>query len=137
MSILETAIPTAEAASASRRRLTIGLCTNVVAIAFESIAVATAMPVAARELHGLGFYAWAFSLFLIGMLFSTVVAGRLIDRMGPAKPLLVADKPETRMTEFRKAFFSTTYTPGVLNCAMRSPSVDCCRRCRGACRQEA
>ena len=73
----------------SQRRLTIGLCINVVAIAFETIAVATAMPVAARELNGLPYYAWSFSLFLIGMLFATVVTGRLSDRIGPAKPLLV------------------------------------------------
>ncbi len=75
-------------ASTAQRSLTIGLCVNIVAIAFETIAVATAMPVAARELHGLDYYAWSFSLFLIGMLFSTVLAGRLSDRIGPAKPLL-------------------------------------------------
>jgi MFS family permease len=73
----------------SQRALTIGLCATVVAIAFETIAVATAMPAAARDLDGLTYYAWAFSLFLIGMLFATVVCGRLSDRIGPAKPLLV------------------------------------------------
>ena len=72
----------------SQRALTIGLCATVVAIAFETIAVATAMPVAARDLDGLRHYAWAFSLFLIGMLFATVVCGRISDRIGPAKPLL-------------------------------------------------
>ena len=61
----------------------------IIGIAFESAAVATAMPVAARQLHGLGAYAWAYSLFTIGMLFSTVVGGRLSDRLGPAKPLLL------------------------------------------------
>jgi MFS family permease len=73
----------------SQRALTIGLCATVVAIAFETLAVATAMPVAARDLAGLRHYAWAFSLFLIGMLFATVVCGRISDRIGPAKPLLV------------------------------------------------
>jgi MFS family permease len=72
----------------SQRALTIGLCATIVAIAFEAISVATAMPVAARDLDGLRYYAWAFSLFLIGMLFATVVCGRLSDRIGPAKPLL-------------------------------------------------
>src|SRR4030095_16241121 len=72
----------------SQRALTIGLCAIVVAIAFEAISVATAIAVAARELDGLSYYAWAFSLFLIGMLFATVVCGRLSDRIGPAKPLL-------------------------------------------------
>jgi MFS family permease len=73
----------------SQRRLTLGICTNIVAIAFETIAVATVMPVAARDLNGLVYYAWSFSAFLIGMLFATVVAGRLSDRIGPARPLLV------------------------------------------------
>ena len=77
----------AEGAPVSRRALAIGICTTVVAIAFESIAVATAMPVAARDLNGFEYYAWAFSAFVIGMLFATVVAGRLSDRIGPAKPL--------------------------------------------------
>jgi len=77
------------ATKASQRALTIGLCAIVVAIAFETIAVATAMPVAARDLDGLKYYAWAFSTFLIGMLFATVLTGRLSDRTGPAKPLLV------------------------------------------------
>ncbi|GAB3739229.1 MFS transporter [Microlunatus parietis] len=72
----------------SRRALAIGLCTVVVAVAFESIAVATAMPVAAQDLNGLAVYAWAFSLFLIGMLLATVVAGRLCDRVGPVRPFL-------------------------------------------------
>lgn len=75
-------------APVSRRALAIGLCTVVVAVAFESIAVATAMPAAARDLDGLELYAWAFSLFLIGMLLATVVAGRLCDRIGPVRPFL-------------------------------------------------
>lgn len=78
-----------DTAPVSQRRLVIGICMTIVAIAFESIAVATAMPVAARELDGLAWYAWSFSVFVIGMLFATVVGGRLADRIGPAKPLLV------------------------------------------------
>ncbi len=89
MSLPKTVEPeVAVSASVSQRRLTLGICINVVAIAFETIAVATVMPVAARNLNGLGYYAWSFSAFLIGMLFATVVAGRLSDRIGPAKPLL-------------------------------------------------
>ena len=48
----------------SQRALTIGLCATIVAIAFEAISVATAMPVAARDLDGLRYYAWAFSAVL-------------------------------------------------------------------------
>ena len=89
MTAQETAESTATAVrKVSQRALTIGLCATIVAIAFEAISVATAMPVAARELNGLSYYASAFSLFLIGMLFATVVCGRLSDRIGPAKPLL-------------------------------------------------
>jgi MFS family permease len=78
---------TAEA-PVSQRRLVFGVCLTIVAIAFESIAVATAMPVAARDLDGFDYYAWSFSVFVIGMLFATVVGGRLADRIGPAQPLL-------------------------------------------------
>lgn len=65
-----------------------GLFSIVLAIAFESIAVNTAMPSAARDLHGIGAYAWAFSLFMIGMVFANAVSGRLSDSIGPAKPLI-------------------------------------------------
>lgn len=73
----------------SRRALTIGLCTAVVAIAFEAIAVATALPAAAGELNGLRVYAWAFSMFQIGMLVATVTTGRFADRIGPSRPMVV------------------------------------------------
>ncbi len=73
--------------SAPGRALTIGLCVAVVAVAFEVISVATAMPAAASDLDGIDLYAWAFSLFLIGQLFATVAAGRLCDRIGPARPM--------------------------------------------------
>ena len=84
---------TAESASRptpeSTRGLTFGLCITIVAVAFETIAVATALPAAAQQIGGLRQYAWSFSLFLIAMLFSTVLAGRLSDRHGPTKPLAV------------------------------------------------
>ena len=75
-----TASPTrAPAATAvSQRRLVVGVCATIVAVAFESIAVATAMPVAARDLDGFDHYAWSFSVFVIGMLFATVVGATLL-----------------------------------------------------------
>src|SRR5918995_6643860 len=73
----------------SLRNPIVGLCMPVVAIVLEAFVVATAMPVAARDLDGLTYYAWLFSLFVIGMLFATVVTGRLSDKIGPAKPLVV------------------------------------------------
>jgi MFS family permease len=57
-------------------------------VAFEAMAVATAMPVAARELDGLGLYAWAFTGFLVSSLFATAVAGQLCDRRGTRLPFL-------------------------------------------------
>lgn len=68
--------------------LTVALLVCVVAIAFESFAVYTAMPRAAAELNGLPLYAWAFTLFVLGQLFAIVTAGRVCDRIGPAWPLV-------------------------------------------------
>lgn len=71
-----------------QRALLVGLLTGVVAVAFESVAVATAMPAAVEELGGTRLYAWAFTLFVLGMTFATVVAGRIADRRGPVGPLV-------------------------------------------------
>ena len=65
-----------------------GALTLVVLVAFEVIAVATAMPVIATELSALSFYAWGFSAVIVGQLFATVVAGELCDRHGPTPPLV-------------------------------------------------
>jgi MFS family permease len=80
---------TGEPGTATRasRALGFGLCTAVVAVAFEAMSVATAMPAAARDLDGLSLYAWAFSLFLIGQLFATIAGGRWCDRAGAARPM--------------------------------------------------
>lgn len=75
--------------SRAHRGLTVGIVAVVFLIAFEAMAVATAMPVAVRELHGLPAYAWAFSGFLSASLFGMVAAGEWSDRQGPRRPLLV------------------------------------------------
>jgi MFS family permease len=72
------------------RALVVGVVGVVVAVAFEAIAVATAMPVAARELHGLRGYGLAFSVFLTTSLLGMVVAGDMSDRRGPVRPFMVA-----------------------------------------------
>jgi len=72
------------------RALVVGVVGIVVAVAFEAIAVATAMPVAARELHGLRGYGLAFSVFLTTSLLGMVVAGEMSDRRGPVRPFMVA-----------------------------------------------
>ena len=70
------------------RRTTLGVVALVSLVAFEAMAVATAMPVAARELDGFSLYAWAFTGFLAASLFSTAVAGEVADRYGPRLPVV-------------------------------------------------
>ncbi|HEY6740124.1 MAG TPA: MFS transporter [Actinopolymorphaceae bacterium] len=70
------------------RKLTIGIITLVLMVAFEAMSVTTAMPVAVRDLDGLALYAWGFSGFMTASMFATVVAGQLADRLGPMVPFL-------------------------------------------------
>jgi MFS family permease len=76
--------------SAPYRAVTVGLLTLITLVAFEALAVATAMPVAARDLGGLRDYGLAFSLFLTTSLFGIVVGGGWCDRVGARAPLLAA-----------------------------------------------
>ncbi|WP_037907125.1 MFS transporter [Actinacidiphila yeochonensis] len=69
------------------RALTFGIVSVVLMIAFEATAVSTAMPVAARDLHGLGLYAFAFSAYFTTSLLAMVVSGQWCDRSGPLAPL--------------------------------------------------
>lgn len=73
----------------SRRGLTLGLLVCVTAVAFEGMAVVTAMPAAAADLGDQELYAWAFSAVMIPQLFAIAAAGRVADRTGPVRPLLV------------------------------------------------
>ena len=72
------------------RALTVGILAVVSLLAFEAMAVATAMPVAARDLDGLPFYAWGFSAFFIASLVGMVVSGEVSDRRGPVLPFVVS-----------------------------------------------
>ena len=65
------------------RALVVGVVGVVVAVAFEAIAVATAMPVAARELGGLRDYGLAFSVFLTDQ---PARHGRRRRRVRPPRP---------------------------------------------------
>jgi MFS family permease len=66
---------------------TIGVVLVITVLAFEYMAIAAAMPVAARELNGVRLYAWAFSAVFIAGLLGNVVAGGWSDARGPARPL--------------------------------------------------
>jgi MFS family permease len=74
----------------ANRAVVLGVVGVVVALAFEAIAVATAMPVAARELDGLRSYGLAFSIFLTTSLLGMVTAGEVSDRRGPVVPFVSA-----------------------------------------------
>jgi MFS family permease len=71
------------------RPLLAGLVSVILLIAFEAMAVATAMPRAVAELHGQPYYAWAFSGFVVTSLFAMVVAGEVCDARGPTRPMVV------------------------------------------------
>ncbi|HTZ42945.1 MAG TPA: MFS transporter [Jatrophihabitans sp.] len=74
--------------AASYRVTTVGVLMLMTIIAFEALAVATALPTAARSLHGLAAYGWAFTGFLITSVIGMVVSGLRTDRRGPRLPLL-------------------------------------------------
>jgi MFS family permease len=69
------------------RVLTAGMVAIVSIVAFESVAVTTAMPTVARALHGLSLYALAFGGALAAGIVGLVVAGEQADRSGPKRPM--------------------------------------------------
>ncbi len=70
------------------RRLTVGIVATVAFIAFEAMAVGTAMPKAVPALDGMPLYALAFSGYFTTSLFGMVLAGEICDRRGPKLPLI-------------------------------------------------
>jgi MFS family permease len=67
----------------AHRRTTAGLLMLITFIAFEAMAVGTAMPTALAELDGLAWYGWPFSAFLVASVVGMVVGGDIGDRRGP------------------------------------------------------
>ena len=72
--------------SPARRGLTIGLVLTVTLVAFETLAIATIMPIVTRELGDLHLYGWVFSAFFLGTLLGTVLLGGMADRRGLVLP---------------------------------------------------
>ncbi len=81
--------PAGSILSPALRSTTFGLVTIITMIAFEAMAVGPALPTAARDLHGLGAYGWAFTGFLVASVLGMVVAGQRSDTHGPRLPLLL------------------------------------------------
>jgi MFS family permease len=67
----------------AHRRTTVGLLMLITFIAFEAMAVGTAMPTAVAELDGLAWYGWPFSAFLVASVVGMVIGGDAGDRRGP------------------------------------------------------
>lgn len=70
------------------RTTTVGVLLTITLIAFEGVAVATALPTAVSELHGLAYYGWPFTAFMVLNVVGMVAAGEWGDRVGARKPLL-------------------------------------------------
>lgn len=70
------------------RVASLGILILMTIVAFEALAVATALPTAARSLHGLAGYGWAFTGFLVASIVGMVASGMHSDLRGPRLPLL-------------------------------------------------
>lgn len=73
-----------------RRATTLAMCTLVLLVAFESLAVTTVMPSVSDALDGARLYSFAFAGPLATGVVGMVVAGPWADRAGPRAPLLTA-----------------------------------------------
>ncbi|NJP23237.1 MFS transporter [Microbispora sp. SCL1-1] len=80
-----SSVMTAPATVFSRRyrALSVGIVALVMLVAFEYLAVATAMPLIGRELNGYHLYGLAFSGGMAANVIATVVGGRWSDARGP------------------------------------------------------
>ena len=88
--ITSTTAPTrAPLLARPHRALVLGIVGLVALTAFEAVAVATAMPVVARDLGGLHLYALAFAAPLAASIVGVVAGGSSSDARGPRRPLLL------------------------------------------------
>ena len=69
------------------RRVTAGLVITVTLIAFESLSVATVLPVVSRHLGDIRLYGWVFSAFFLSSLLGTVAGGSMADRRSARYPM--------------------------------------------------
>lgn len=70
------------------RATSTGLLIVITLIAFEAMAVSAALPTAARALHGLAAFGWAYTGFLVANVVGMVASGQLSDSRGPRAPLI-------------------------------------------------
>jgi len=84
---LPSAPTVGEALGPPLRAITLGMLALVSILAFEQLAVATAMPVVARALDGMRLYAAAFGSAMAAGVAGMALAGRWCDSAGPAPAL--------------------------------------------------
>ena len=82
--------------SPAHRLVTISLVALVTIIAFEAMAISTAMPIIARDLDAVRSYGLAFSAMLTTQLLGIVLAGVWCDRRGPLPSLFAGQAPHGR-----------------------------------------
>jgi MFS family permease len=70
------------------RATSTGILIVITLVAFEAMAVSAALPTAARAVHGLGAFGWAFTGFLVANVVGMVGSGQLSDSRGPRGPLV-------------------------------------------------
>jgi MFS family permease len=75
--------------SPEHRLITIALLSLITIVAFEAMAISTAMPVVAVELDAVRSYGLAFSVMLTAELLGIVLSGVWSDRSGPVPALVV------------------------------------------------
>lgn len=85
--VAEPTVETGGVLSPQYRALTVGMVALITLVAFESLAVATAMPTVAQALDGLPLYALAFGGPLASGVVAMVVSGTWSDLKGPTRPL--------------------------------------------------
>jgi MFS family permease len=87
--VIEPSQEEASALASPYLTTTVGIVTLVTLIAFESLAVSTAMPVLAADLDAVRNYGSAFSVFLTTSLLGVVVSGTWCDARGPLWPVRI------------------------------------------------
>jgi len=88
---VDASLPTSENKlfAPGRRAACVGAVALISMLAFEAIAVATAMPAVAAALDGLPLYALAFGATLATSVLGMTAAGQLCDKRGPYRASLV------------------------------------------------
>src|SRR6476661_4482364 len=82
------AAPTRGPMAPAYRLVTLAIVALVTTVAFEAMAISTAMPVVARELDAVRSYSLAFSVMLTAQLLRIVLAGVWSDGRGPLPGLI-------------------------------------------------